>query len=258
MPLGMPNPLAMYGVLRAKDRWEVCIRRDGQRHRKAFMFSTLGSEEGALVVAQAWRDQIVATHPALSRREQAQRARADTKENLPGVFCRRDAGGRPVLWTAHTQCGPGKMLQKSFSVGRYGDSARDMAVREREKQLMQMRDVVFGLLDAKGRKLLEQHAVEPEAAAIEPLVWPMPSTGFILRSNTSGVSGVYLRMGRDGQPQAWTARTRAGKVVQHKIFLISKYGDARAKELAIVEREKQLKKAAKFAAGSEAPNADQN
>ncbi|WP_157609157.1 hypothetical protein [Variovorax sp. Root411] len=86
----------------------------------------------------------------------------------------------------------------------------------------------------------------------------MPSTGFILRSNTSGVSGVHLRMGREGQPQAWMAPMRAGNVTQHKILPISKYGDAKAKELAMAERERQLKEVATFAVGSEATNAGQN
>lgn len=129
------------------------------------------------------------THPALTRRERARRLRADTKEDIPGIFCRRGAEGRPFLWTAHRQRGPGKKLQKSFSVGRYGDSARDMAIREREWQLTQMRGVVFGLLDVKGRRLLEQHAAEPEIAAVEPVPWPMPSMGCRNQSNTSGFSG---------------------------------------------------------------------
>jgi len=188
MSLGVPNLLAMYGVLRAKDRWGVCIRRDGRHHRKVFMFRTYGEQAG-LAAAQAWRDQIVAMYPALVRREQAQRARTDTKEDLPGIFCRRNVDGCPVLWTAHTQCGPGKRLQKSFSVGRYGDDARDMAIRERERQLAQMRGVVCGLLDAEGRRLLAQHVAEPDFAVIKPIPWPVPNTGPLNRSNASGFAG---------------------------------------------------------------------
>ena len=254
MPIGVSNPLAMYGILRVKDRWDVSIVRDGKRHRKAFMFSTHG-EEGGLVAAQAWRDQIVATYPALSRREQAQRARADTKGELPGIFCRRDADGRPMLWTAHTQCGPGKMLQKSFSVGRYGDSARDMAIRERERQLTQMRGVVFGLLDAEGRQLLEQHAAEPEPTVIEPIRWPVPSTGLLNQSNTSGFAGVHLQKGRNGKPRAWAARTRGGHVTQSKLFPIAKYGYAKAKELAIAERQMQLERVSQMNAELETTDA---
>jgi hypothetical protein len=241
MPIGVPNPLSLYGIRRAKDRWEVCIMRDGQRYRKVFMFSTHGEENG-LVAAQAWRDKSVATYPALGRRELAQRVRADTREELPGIFCRCDARGRPVLWTAHTQCGSGKKLQKSFSVGRYGDLARDMAVRERGRQLTQMHGLVFGLLDAKGRQLLEQHAVEPEPVVIEPIPWPVPSTGLLNQGNTSGFAGVHLQNGRNGKPRAWAARTRAGHVTQSKLFPIAKYGDAKAKELAIAERQRQLER----------------
>ncbi|SEJ57961.1 AP2 domain-containing protein [Variovorax sp. OK212] len=241
MPLGVPNPLAMYGIRRAKDRWEVCIMRDGQRHRKVFTFSKHGEELG-LVAAQAWRDHIVATYPAMSLRQKVQRVRPDTKEELPGIFCRRDADGRPVLWTAHTKCGPSKMMQKSFSIGRYGDLAKDMAVRERERQLTQMRGVVFGLLDAKGRQLLEQHVVEPEPAVIESIPWPVPSTGLLNQGNTSGFAGVHLQRGRNGKPRAWAARTRGGHITQSKLFPIAKYGDAKAKELAIAERQRQLER----------------
>jgi hypothetical protein len=245
----------MYGIRRAKDLWEVCIMRDGQRHRKAFMFSTHG-EDGGLMAAQAWRDQIVATYPALSRRELAQRARADTNGEIPGVFCRRDAEGRPVLWTAHTQCGPGKLLRKAFSVGRYGDSAKDMAIRERERQLTQMRGVVFGLLDAGGRQLLEQYAIEPEPSVIEPIPWPVPSTGLLNQGNTSGFAGVHLLKGRNGKPRAWGARTRGGHVRQSKLFPIAKYGDAKAKELAITERQRQLERVSQMSAELETTDAD--
>ena len=254
MPIGVPNPLAMYGIRRARDHWGACIMRDGRRHRKAFMFSVHGEEAG-LAAAQAWRDQVVATYPALSRREQAQRARVDTKEDLPGIHCRRDADGRPVLWTAHTQCGQGKKLQKSFSVGRYGDGARDMAIRERERQLTQMRGVVFGLLDAEGRQLLEQHAAEPEPTVIEPIPWPVPSTGLLNQSNTSGFAGVHLQKGRNGKPRAWAARTRGGHVTQSKLFPIAKYGYAKAKELAIAERQRQLEKVGQMNAELETTDA---
>ena len=257
MTIGVPNTLAMYGILRAKDRWEVCIVRDGQRHRKAFMFRAHGEEAG-LAAAQAWRDRIVATYPALSRRELARRARADTKEELPGIFCRRDADGQPLFWTAHTQCAPDKRLQKAFSVSRYGERARDMAIRERERQLTQMRGVVFGLLDAEGRQLLEQHASLPEPVAIEPIPWPVPSTGPTNKSNTSGFAGVHLLNNRRGKPRAWSARTRVGRVTQSKLFPIAKYGYAKAKELAIAERQRQLEKVAQTADLPAAANGSRN
>lgn len=167
------------------------------------------------------------------------------ERGIPGIFCRRGAEGRPFLWTAHTQRGPGKKLQKSFSVGRYGDSARDMAIREREWQLTQMRGVVFGLLDVKGRRLLEQHAAEPEIAAVEPVPWPMPSMGCRNQSNTSGFSGGSLLKSRNGKPRAWLARTRGGQIMQSKLLPIAKHGDAKAKELAIMERQRRLKRAEK-------------
>jgi filamentous hemagglutinin len=182
----------------------------------------------------------------------------NTKEELPGIFCHRDADGQPLFWTAHTQCAPDKRLQKAFSVSRYGERARDMAIRERERQLTQMRGIVFGLLDAEGRQLLEQHADLPEPVVIEPIPWPVPSTGPTNKSNTSGFAGVHLLNNRRGKPRAWSARTRVGRVTQSKLFPIAKYGYAKAKELAIAERQRQLEKVAQTADLPAAANGSRN
>ncbi|OJZ14273.1 MAG: hypothetical protein BGP22_06165 [Variovorax sp. 67-131] len=46
--------------------------------------------------------------------------------------------GLPLQWSAHTYIAPGQLLQKTFSVYRYGDDAQKLAIAERQKQLEQM------------------------------------------------------------------------------------------------------------------------
>ncbi|MES2821396.1 MAG: hypothetical protein V4812_20675 [Pseudomonadota bacterium] len=59
------------------------------------------------------------------------------------------------------------------------------------------------------------------------------------KRNTSGVAGVS-RIDNEGNPY-WSAETRIrGPKTLRKAFLVSKYGETRAKELAIAERQRQL------------------
>jgi len=55
-----------------------------------------------------------------------------------GVTCVLGPDGLPLQWSAHTYIAPGQLLQKTFSVYRYGDDAQKLAIAERQKQLEQM------------------------------------------------------------------------------------------------------------------------
>ncbi|MFC5605310.1 AP2/ERF family transcription factor [Variovorax soli] len=63
----------------------------------------------------------------------------------------------------------------------------------------------------------------------------------LLSTNTSGVAGVHLACQPDGTPRLWTARTVVGDKALSKSFSISRYGEERAKELAIRARQAQLR-----------------
>jgi hypothetical protein len=253
MPKGSANPLTLYGISRGENCWLVTIVRDGHRYRKQFHFGKYGVGAG-LKLAKAWRDEIVAGHPALSRHICAQRPRKDTSQEIPGIVCQHHPDGRPKLWTAQTQCGPERRLRKSFSVGRYGEQgAKALAIQERQRQLAHLRGVVLGTPDSRRQKLLEHYTRDVEQPVVRPARTRMatPSTGVLNRSNTSGFAGVYVMKDQSGKPRAWVARTRAGGHTQFEVFSIAKHGDAAAQTLAIAKRRQQLKKVMRVRDGSE-------
>jgi hypothetical protein len=129
---------AMYGIVRQKTYWQVKLERSRQRFGKTFSFARLGGVQEALAQAQAWRDDVVRRHPPVMRQQRANKLRSNNKTGIVGVTCVLGPDGRPLQWSAHTYIGLGKLLQKTFSVYRYGDDAQKLAIAERQKQLEQM------------------------------------------------------------------------------------------------------------------------
>lgn len=139
MPTGIPNPPSMRGIWRMEDRWEVTLIRQGQRHRRVFLFSTHGGVRASLKVAKQWRDEIEGEKPLTPRYVQATRPRVDSPIGIAGVTCIRwTPDGKPAMWRAQT-CIDGRNVSKSFSVGRHGERALGLAIEAREKQLEQMK-----------------------------------------------------------------------------------------------------------------------
>ena len=129
----------MRGIWRMDDRWEVTVIRQGRRHRRVFLFSTHGGVRAALAVARCWRDEIEAEKPLTPQYVQASKPRVDSPIGIAGVTCIRwTPDGKPSLWRAQTRIG-GRNVTRSFSVGRYGERALDLAIAEREKQLEHMK-----------------------------------------------------------------------------------------------------------------------
>jgi len=129
---------SMYGIVRQKTYWQVKLERSRKRFGKTFSFVQLGGIQDALAQAQAWRDDIVRQHPPVMRQQRANKLRRNNKTGIVGVTCVLWPDGRPRQWSAHTYIAPGKMLQKAFSVYRYGEDAQRLAIAERQKQLEQM------------------------------------------------------------------------------------------------------------------------
>jgi hypothetical protein len=129
----------MRGIWRMEDRWEVTVIRQGQRHRRVFLFSTHGGLRASLKVAKEWRTELELEKPATPRYVQAAKLRIDSPSGIAGVTCIRwTVDGMPAIWRAQTRIGA-RNVSKSFSVGRYGERALDLAIHERQKQLEQMR-----------------------------------------------------------------------------------------------------------------------
>jgi hypothetical protein len=134
MSKGGRNPDSMYGISATDRYWAVQVRRNQKQHRKTFAHSTYGGSDAALAAAQAWRDETVRRNPQALKRDRAQKLISTNKSGIAGVRCRLGPDGRPQLWMVQTRIGAQQLL-KSFSVGRYGDQARSLAIAERAKHL---------------------------------------------------------------------------------------------------------------------------
>lgn len=235
MPKGGRNPAAMYGISLADRKWAVILRRNKQRFSKSFSHITYGDATAALAAAQAWRNEIVRLHPTALKREKSERLISTNKSGIPGVRCRLGPDGKPQLWMVQTRIGS-QMLLKSFSVGRYGEKAKELAIAERQKHL----DLIEG---RTSRHPADQ--VKPDALPVPPERWStkaVTKAEVIRRNNRTGTSGVYCRTANDGRPRAWVARTRCKDETMHKEFLIQEHGEETARQLAVAERKKQLAK----------------
>lgn len=249
---------SMYGITRGGRGWRVELKRDGVTLFKRFTFKMHQGEEPALARAQAWRDQMVKRHPPVARRQRADILRRNNTTGIPGVSCRSNAEGEPLYWIVQTYIGPGTMLRKCFSVGRYGPEAKERAIAEREEHLRQM----------AGLARVHPHEILLRAAPARPLPSDCPApvaAKELLRStNKSGIPGVFLRRAGPTDPGRWVATTRAESGVRRlslqQSFSVRKYGEQEARALAIAARQAQLQRCAAEGAavsglldGAEAP-----
>jgi hypothetical protein len=230
MPKGARNPKLMYGVSLVSNKWVVILTRDKQVFQKSFSHITYGGSGAALAAAQAWRDETARLHPQPLRRDSAQKIRITNKSGVPGVRCRLGPDGKPELWMVQTRVGS-LDVRKSFSVGRYGEQAKLLAIAERQNHL----DLI------EGRATWHPaDRVEPDAPPVPPDRWlnkPISKAEVVRRNNRSGIAGVFLR---DSGQRVWVARTRSGGKTQYKVFAVDEHGDEGARQMAIVERRKQL------------------
>lgn len=235
MPKGVPSAPSNYGIFEGSLGWEVRLVRGGTTHLKQFYFRAFGGREEAFAHAQAWRDEVVRGHPPASRRERASRVRSNNTSGISGVSLQRDREGRPLLWLASTYLGPGNVLRKAFSLGRWGAEARNLAIAERQIQLGQMNG------------LAHVHPAEPWVRAgrggeraLPAIPVPVQPAEVVRRNNRSGIAGVVRRKGRNGHPGYWTAQTFVEGVAVTRSFSVLKQGEEKARRLAVEERRRQL------------------
>ena len=142
-----------YGIIRSQDKrkgttsWLVRLRRDGHRvGTRYFYHHHYDSPEAALAAARAYRNALLELYPPLTSREHRQRLSKRNASGVPGVS--RDTGG-PGYWIASTKLADGTVLFKRFSVKTHGeDAAKELAIRERERQLQHVEHVKVRNLDA--------------------------------------------------------------------------------------------------------------
>jgi hypothetical protein len=147
--------------------WKVTIYRDGRTFNRLFSFSRYGGAETARKAADACRDQLLLEHlPKLSR-DVRQRIISTNTSGYPGVHYRCYTG--IAYWVARTTLRNGSSVTKSFRVEHYGyDRAKELAIRERERQLDSIGDYrSFKVIE--GERRLMQLLVENPALEISGL-----------------------------------------------------------------------------------------
>ncbi|WP_268797765.1 AP2 domain-containing protein [Pseudomonas huanghezhanensis] len=119
--------------------WKVTIYRDGLVYNRLFSFSRYGGQDAARAAADKCRDQLMlANLPKLSR-DIRQRLISTNTSGHPGVHYRCYTG--VAYWVARTTLRNGSSVTKSFRVEFYGhEQAKQLAIRERERQLDQLGD----------------------------------------------------------------------------------------------------------------------
>ncbi|MDZ4357754.1 MAG: AP2 domain-containing protein [Variovorax sp.] len=236
MPKGIPNPADMYGISPRPWGFEVSLVRNGVRYARLFGNASYGGTQQALQRAQAWRDTIVKAHPPVARKERAQALRSNNKTGEPGVSPRLSAQGKPVAWLAKTYLGHEEILRTEFELADWGHAARTQAIGERQRQLGRM----VGLARLHpAEEAIRKRPPPDDEAALPP---KRSKSEIVRRNNTSGVSGVQFKTPRAGHPGYWVAITyTAGQGSVSKSFSVRALGYDAAREMAIAERQRQLR-----------------
>ncbi|ATG94000.1 AP2 domain-containing protein [Paracidovorax citrulli] len=135
-----------YGIICSQDKrkgttsWLVRLRRDGRRvGTRYFYHHHYDSPEAALAAARAYRNALLEMYPPLDSREHRRRLSQLNTSGVAGVS--RDRG-RTGYWIASTKLPDGVVLLKRFSVKKHGENAaKELAIRERERQLQHVDNV---------------------------------------------------------------------------------------------------------------------
>jgi AP2 domain len=141
----------MYGITRVDhDRsrthaWRVTIQRQGKIHVGHFSDGVYGGKQKALAAARRFRDQLVAKHPPLSRREYCSILRRNNRSGLAGVSFHTeviDTERGPIerrFWIARLPLEPWRTKLAKFSVAKYGpEEAFRRAVKARKAALARL------------------------------------------------------------------------------------------------------------------------
>lgn len=233
MPQTPSGDTHLYAINGNRSGFAVRLVRGGHRIEKSFAEGKHGGRDAALAYAVRWRDEMVRLHTPASRRELAAKPRANGGPT-PGVTSECDRHGQVKLWRAKTYVSPGVILQKTFSLKKWGRAARAMATAERRRQLEHLTGLRWVHPDEQRLR-----RAAPRRAALPPLPPPVPDGQRLRRNNQSGYPGVVPRRGSDGRRRYWTVQTTVGGRWVSRSFSIATYGSAVALILAVWERNVQ-------------------
>lgn len=148
----MKNRPPIYGITRVDNEmsrthgWLVTIQRRGTIFRRQFSDGVHGGKARALAAAKAYRDEVVARHPPLTRSEHAEIRKKSNKSGIVGVcrYCasetgRKSGGEKRWFWVASWVLPDGRAKRVKFSVKKYGEEgAFKLAVKARRGAIKQM------------------------------------------------------------------------------------------------------------------------
>ncbi len=131
--------------------WRVLLTRNRQKFRRDFFDARCGGEQEALRLAQAWRDKIVAEHPAMPLDQYCAQIRANNTSGVSGVSYAkgavRDEHGNVAYypaWNARIPLGGDKMRTVRFAVSQYGEEgAKERAIAARMQGLAELKGMIL-------------------------------------------------------------------------------------------------------------------
>jgi hypothetical protein len=169
---------AVYGIHRvdhASSRthsWTVRIQRRGIVWRRSFADGKHGGKAAALRAARAFRDEVIAGHPPMTRAAYAAIRRKNNRSGFPGVCRILDADRlgdgkiiRRSYWLAFWTTADGKQERRKFSIERLGEKkAFEGARKSREEGLTSLKSLH---VSSRGfGKWLRRHTIGSDPAKL--------------------------------------------------------------------------------------------
>ncbi|ATQ74202.1 hypothetical protein CR152_06585 [Massilia violaceinigra] len=260
-----PDRIGIYRIPHAIAGYvlHVVLRRNGIVFTKRFWEHRCGDHVQALQMAQAWRDRVIAQHPAMTLAQFCSIVRSNNTSGIPGV-ARREKGYRTkegidvrnAYWVACVPRSGGTVSVRHFSIAKLGeDDARRLAIEAREQGLAELESVVFrqqmqpmqvssrahmdaleALLNepAERRALRDQQRAQRDqartvrrqrAAEAQRVAIAQRDADLLAASNRSGEPyiGRYITKSMTGN---WRVSIERGGVKYRKTFSDSVYGTA--------------------------------
>ncbi len=135
--------------------WRVEIRRQSRTYRRSFSDGRYGGRANALQAARAYRDQLVAAYPRLTRSAYCAIVRKNNRSGISGLtrVDRVELSGRPqrkLYWEAQVPLGHGRAQHRRFSILKYGEEgAYQRALVARETALRALTSKTFSPFEAR-------------------------------------------------------------------------------------------------------------
>lgn len=131
--------------------WRVLLTRNRQKFRRDFFDARCDGEQEALRLALAWRDKIVAEHPAMPLDQYCAQIRANNTSGISGVSYAkgvvRDKNGNVAhypAWNARIPLGGDKVRTVRFAVSLYGEEgAKQRAIAARLQGLAELKGMIL-------------------------------------------------------------------------------------------------------------------